>query len=192
MAKQLPTSVPEIVELLKRFNEQASRLYAYSFHRQATAPGSSPIVQLIPTSIREHRGADEESTAAVACVLRILVQPRDLISFEQVVEMHESLPISDEQKRVSRGSLSTLQEYLSTGCSAAFSDWAITRAELFEVFLYGRYAHNNPDKVHKVKRLIGSGLSVIYQSDFEDIVLTYIEYSLWYKAFNERIIQSLK
>jgi len=192
MAKsQLPMSVPEMVELLVRFNERASKLYEFSFHRQATGPGTGWKMQFTPKVEAEHRGADAESRSAVLLELRLLVQKRDQISFEQIVKLHELLPISDEQKQASRGSLSALEGYLSETCSAKFADWPFSRKELFEVYMFGKHAHLNPDKVPLANRLDGSKMAVAHQSDFEDIVLTYIEYALWYKAFNEKIIQSL-
>ena len=187
----LPQEIPEIVQLLLRFNEQASKLHAYSFHRKATAPGSGFRIEFGPNGpVGTHKGADEESTAAVLCVLRMLIQEKDSISFEQIVKMHNSLPISVERKRASEETLSELNKYLSTGCSLLFNDWPVSRGELFECFMYGRYAHLNPDKQERNQRLLDGNVAVMFQSDFEDVVLTFIEYALWYRAFNERVLQS--
>lgn len=53
--------------------------------------------------------------------------------------------------------------------------------------MYGRYAHFNDDKVPLVHRILTSQDELLFQCDFEDIVLTYIECALWFRSFNEQV-----
>jgi hypothetical protein len=189
----LPTSQDVILTRLVSFNEEADKMYRFSFHSKASALGNGFTITFDtdkPFSV-DRRLADEESTHALIDVLRLLVQKKDQLSFEQIVEMHQTLQIPLRKKEVAAGTLAELDKYLATGCSVQFHDWAFTRGELFDVFMYGKYAHRNLDKQGDLRRFVESKVFVLLESDFEDILLTYIEYALWFKAFNQSVINIL-
>jgi hypothetical protein len=188
-----PTATADFLILLRRFNTQAAKFDAFSFYRKACAPGNGYTITFgngWPPSA-ERRGADEEATTALICVLRTLVQSRDNISFHQIVEWHRQMPLSDRRKQVSAGTLAELDTYMASACSVQFHDWPITRKELFELFMYENYAHINGKALAKYERLRDDCHWVIFENDFEDILVTYVDYARWYKTFNKSILDSL-
>jgi len=189
----LPTADDEILVLLRLFNEQAGTLFEYDFHREACGLGSGFEIKFGPGQPESatRKGASQQMTSATILVLRKLVQQQDKISFPQLVEMHQRLPIPDRKKQMSAKQLDILAKYLEEPTGYSIKGWTPTRGDLFEVFMYGKFAHNKQEHIAKYNDLMNCPFAVMLESDFEDIVLTYIEVALWYKSFNESILLSL-
>jgi hypothetical protein len=140
----------EEVTRLLLFNEQVSDLEARDFtkylrERGGTSAGIS--WSAADGVLRVQREApSDESIRAFVLTLRILIQPRDRISFEQLGELYCSLPVSAETRERFLDQVAAVKELLATDSGLREGGTNLTREGLMDHFLYGRLAHVNPDK----------------------------------------------
>ena len=198
MAKLNPVTVLEAKQRLRLFNEKAETLRRGNFKTKVFIEdhGFTMKFGTAQPTIVEKRGADEDSTLALVTTLRFFVQPRDQISFKQMAELYNILPVPDEDKRLVKAAHDDVESFLDSlvsGMGLVIDGEKLTNRKLFETFMYGCLAHANTDKrQYYEKRVKNSPVRLMVETIFEEIVAALIGVILWFPPTNERAIQRLE
>jgi hypothetical protein len=194
-----PVTVLEAKQTLRLFNEKAALLGRGNFKGKVFIENHGFDMTFgkdRPTEVVK-RGADEESTLALVTTLRFFVQARDGISFGQMAELYEILPVSDEDKQDAKQKHEDLEQFLNSPVSnirLVIHGETQTNRQLFEIFMYGCYAH----AYDPAKRLVyetwvrDSPLRATMETLFEEIVADLLNVISSFRPANERAIQRLE
>jgi hypothetical protein len=129
---------------------------------------------------------------ALTTKLRFFVQERDGISFVQMRELYEGLPVSDQDKELVRQGVTAIEDYLDRRSFLSLGGEQLSDRNLFERFMYGSLAHANPDKAATFEKWIEQPLfRPIAEARFEKIVAELIKCACWLYSVNERALQQL-
>ena len=188
-------SVAEAIRCLNRFNEKAELLSTFSFLKKAFAPGAGATLHYEPgRAWQEKRGADKESTAAFALVLRFFVQWKDGIHLEQIKDLYQEMPLPENDKSLVVEILKKYNAFLdSTGNPEfAINSEKITNRMVLETFLYGELAHLNKDKVETYKKWRSGPAALLLESQFEYAVGVVTQFISRLAEMNVEAIQVLE
>ena len=198
MAKSKPFTVLEAKQRLRLFNEKADTLRRGNFKAKVFIEdhGFTMTFGTKKPTAGEKRGADEDSTLALVATLRFFVQPRDGISFKQMAELYEILPVPDEDKghvKTAHDDVEAFLDSLVSGVGLVIDGEKLTNRNLFETFMYGWLAHANTDKrSHYEQWVKDSPLRFMMETIFEEIVAVLLNVIFWFPPTNERAIQRLE
>ena len=190
-------SVTEAIERLRLFNEKAAKLSRLSFADKAFAENAGATLHYdseLKRARLEKRGADEESTDALALTLRLFLQPRDGIQFEQIERLYQQMALPEEDKYWVTENLKDLNAFLaSAGTPEIRVDGErITHRIVLETFLYGNLAHANEDKRKRLVIWKSLPVGLLLESTFEYIVGEVMRFIFWLARMNVEAIQVLE
>jgi hypothetical protein len=133
---------------------------------------------------------------ALVTTLRFFVQPRDQISFKQMAELYNILPVPNEDKRLVKAAHDDVESFLDSlvsGMGLVIDGEKLTNRKLFETFMYGWLAHANTDKRQYYEKWVkNSPVRLMLETIFEEIAAALIGVILWFPPTNERAIQRLQ
>jgi hypothetical protein len=193
---KLPMTNAENIDKLKLFNEMAETLLRRDFITQVFRPNHGVTLQFHSDKplTYEKRGATEEAILAVVASLRFFVQDRDGISFGQMADIYECLPVEEKAKQSARHAADSFESYFASPAGFTIDGMSITNKRLFDVFMYGKLVHANADKKREYEKWMNhhSAVAPLLWTTFEQIVATTIQVIISYRAMNTRTIQQLQ
>jgi hypothetical protein len=192
--KQTPS--PEAaLRRLRLFNEKADKLRRSGFVEQVFRPDQGFTISFGDGEplIVERRGADEQSTDALALTLRFFLNGRDGISLEQMRDLYEYLPLTDDEKIMVRQAFMDHRTMLHEPLGVNFLGSQLTRWMIVETVLYGDLAHANDDKRPALEDWRKAApFNVLVKSYFEDAVAEVLNLVFGLRQFNDLIIKRLE
>ena len=186
---------------LRLFNEKAHELRSYSFIEKAYHQDAGITAHFNSekkTAEIRRVGADNEARAAMCSLLRFFIQDRDGIKLEQIAELHQTLPVPDEDRYWVSENLKELNSFLArtTGISLN-NEPPLTFGRIREIFLYGDLVHAN-SKPNDDKRGVFESWRQnkvafpILENFFEYTAGETIRFILWLAAMNNDAIKALE
>jgi hypothetical protein len=94
---------------------------------------------------------DRDKSKALILTARMFVQPRDGVSLDRIAEFAKSSDLSIEWKSLVNQICDNLNLFLNAETMVTINERKVIRREVLETFLYGHYAHKNPDKAEMFK-----------------------------------------
>jgi hypothetical protein len=193
MASGTPVALSDALARIHLFNEKADAHLSYSFVRKVFRNDHGYSLSFREQTLSvEHRGADEEATAAVSLPLRFFFQERDRISLKQMREVYETLPISDGQKEMLRQAFREHEEMLSEPLPIVFLGEQLTRWKILETVLYGDLAHANPDKRPTLEAWRKAApFDTIIKVQYEEVLSEVIYFIAGLRHFNDEVLKQI-
>ena len=185
---------PEEAQLkLELFNEKAGLLEASRFLAWImSGPRKPDYAKIAAGDWLAYAGLHPDDVAAFALNLRLLIQPRDRHSIDDIPGLYLTLAI-DEAARLGNLEVAQLSAYLaedSTVQLARAPAPRTTNKHLFEVIFYGGIAHSNEEKVADFRRLTREGIiSVFTFTGFTGTLLRYLNCIRKLAAMNAVILR---
>jgi hypothetical protein len=143
-------AVNDAVVKLLLFNEQVNELEASGFTQYLLAKGGTSVSLSWSASdgvVRTRLEApSDESIKAFVLTLRILIQPGDGISIDQLGKLYPGLAVSPEIGARFIDLVAAVAEVLDAPGGLREGRENVSRRKLMETFVYGRLAHMNADK----------------------------------------------
>lgn len=135
---------------LRLFNEKADRLLSSKFWKTFLREGTGISIRFYRkgTITVTRRGPDQDEIEAFILTLRFFVQDNETSSFRNLADAYEILPISQEAKQEFSNARDALNSYLDSSLPFKVTLYGktYTNREILEVFVYGGFAHANPEK----------------------------------------------
>ncbi len=186
----------QLLQRLKLFNEKAEGIRRGRFANQVFHPkhGFTWLTPGDGSMETEWHGADEDATKALALDLRYFIwsQNRDGINLKQVLELYETLPVCEPDKRTVKDLVNSLESALDADAIIIGTE-PVTWRRLLEVFMYGGLAHANDDKRALYKRWMKTeSLATLMLYNFEKIVKAMVYVICQVRHVNERVIKALE
>ena len=141
-----------VIQRLQLFNEMATKLERKGFVEKMLESGVQFTFEFSPNrwGIKgkiERYGPNEDEIDAFLLTLRFFVQDKDGISIRKIAEYYNRhLPIQSFLVQKINDLRAYWHEYMSEKSSVTMDGEDITRSKLFDVFLWGGFAHPNPAK----------------------------------------------
>lgn len=200
MAKQQPIpndplSTEAAIRKLRLFNEKADKLRRSGFVEQVFRPDQGFTISFREDKpiVVERRGADEQSTDALALTIRFFLNGRDGISLQQMKNLYETLSLSDDEKSMVQRAFVEHEEMLHEPLGVNFMGSQLTRWMVVETVLYGDLAHANDDKRPAMDEWRKAApFNVLIESYFEDAVAEILYFVFGLRQFNDTIIKRLE
>jgi hypothetical protein len=140
---------PEEREILTIFIESVDDLYSSSFLKYAEVNGLSTIFSLQNGLFSiERKGPDLESVKAFILTVRFFCQDNERTSLKNMDRMIVGMNVPKHLKDDFSNTREKLNTYLDELPEINYDNGATTvsRRCIFETFLYGKFAHANPEK----------------------------------------------
>ncbi len=131
-------AIAEKIQKLRLFNEKIEMMRRGRFASLVSRSDHGVTLSIsseAPMAI-ERRGADEDSTLALAATLRFFVQPKDGITLLQIADLYETLPIEERAKTSARAAAEANGVFLDRLCEFGLNGETFTNREIFEVAGY--------------------------------------------------------
>jgi hypothetical protein len=175
---------------MRLFNEKAEKL-ANSRFVESVRKGRQVTISMgadQPFTV-ERNGPDEEATDAMLLTLRFFFNKRDGISLDGMLELYETLPISDEEKIQAREAFGRYNTFLDSKIGVIFKGDDLTNRTILETILYGDLAHANSDKRPVFEEWRAAApFDQIALDRFVDVVVAVIRLVLACQHFNEKVL----
>jgi hypothetical protein len=198
MKKTEPLTVGEAKRCLRLYNGKVEELRTLSFREKVFTPDHGITMNFNfeahePVKF-EKRGATFEATLAVVNLLRLFVQDRDKISLWQLANLYERLPVPVEDSAAVKRAVDSVNDFLGqaiSGIAIRHNNETITNRRLFELMMYGHFAHVNANKRAEFEKYIKPALP-LYETLFEQITATLLNVIWSMPETNKRAIQVLE
>jgi hypothetical protein len=195
MAKPRTVTKEEALRRLRLFNEKAEKLQRGGFVQKVFRKDHGVTIHFgenQPVTV-EKRGADEGAIDALSLTLRFFFQKRDNISLEQISEVYEHLPVSNEDKDKARRGFHNFQSFLDKPTGISFHGQSLTNRTILETLLYGNLAHTNDDKRRLYEDWVAAApFDMLMEFCFEGVAAGVLQFIVEFKDFNNRTIQRLE
>ena len=181
--------------LFKRFNRKAESLNRRQYLQEIrTKQGLTGISTAPGVGITmEYDFPDEEHLFAFLFVLRQFDSHGDHISLRRIAALHQRLPTAPDLRRRARALSRDLDAYLKKPTKLILGDHQPTRREVFNVLLYGGYAHAND--YHEPKFLQWTEteyVRVLTLDEFGEIALGYTQAVFFMRGLNIEALAELE
>ena len=181
------------LETLKLFNEKAETLKGYerfmeSIHERKVEFKQSPETAGLGTITVQ--GPDNESIAACVLTIRLFIQKKEAIFFQNMKKVYDNLDTSQKNKNEFNQISDELDRYLDSGSPLVMSDEEanpemilandlnerlaelsnvsltsenrLTNREILDLFIYGDLSHTDKTKREKLKRILSSSVGAAF------------------------------
>jgi len=180
------------IEALKLFNEKAALLRESNlvkfFHEQKRISVHLAVHSGKESTI-DMTDPDPEAIDSVILNLRFFVQPKDGCTFKQLMDIYSKLEISEELKERSINSYNAWKKFLASKISITIDNHTPSHNEIFKTFLYGRYAHADPEPRRIYKEWEGRKyLFPFYKLEFIIILAHILGIINYFSKINEEVI----
>jgi hypothetical protein len=172
-------------ERLRLYNEKAAELNASTFVRQVRE--GRPVFRFLSGPFRAIRegGPDAEAMKAFVLTFRLFCRDRDGLSFREIEQLYESLPVSARLKEEIKGIRADVNRFLDGNTPIVVSGETISRRHLFDTWLFGEVAHLNPERRAQLRAWrVEDDIRPLYQHEFEDITLALLQAVFWVRTTN--------
>lgn len=136
------------------------------------------------------QGPDQESMDAFLLTLRLFVQDNDRVSFRNLERLFEELPIEDSWKAAVRSSRARFNEWLDKPSYLVIEGKKRTRREIFDVCLYGGFAHATQKETYD-RWTLGAG-KVIVEMEFTGVVVQMLKLVFWFREVSGKTLKLLE
>jgi hypothetical protein len=153
-----PLTLEEQIDILDIFIESAEELKQSWFLEEITEAGVGANMRWSHGGLIEceRKGPEHEAVKSILLTIRFFCQSRtERASIENVDNIVQSLSVEQSLKDKFKTSRENFKEYLDApplGITFPEDSKAATRWDIFDTFLYGRFAHANPKKREIVKK----------------------------------------
>jgi hypothetical protein len=165
------------INQLRSFNERAEDLIRSNFVDHIRKVKELMII-IDENSDGTTNVPNKEATKAFVLDFRFFIQKGEKTSFRKMSKTYSRLPVSNEVKKKFFTARQMLNQYLDSnpemerthGFEDATTDTEITfkskgrhvtRREIINVFIYGKYAHEDDEKKRKYDSLMKNGLTAL-------------------------------
>ena len=182
----------DAVETLELFNEKAEEFLSSRFF--ARVRGGGAIVEFSRDSGWDavHIGPDEESTRALVLTLRLFMQDNDRLSLCRMAALYDALPLSDGVAREFDRSRSALNSFLDSDSPLAIEEGrCLTHREILEIFVYGAYAHVEPQSRRIYEDLRTTPFYPLFQKNLVDACVAFARCVSAVRETNRRAVIEL-
>jgi hypothetical protein len=139
-------------EVLEIFIETVDELQASEFAKQVKKGVRVGLVAGNGVIISKCAGPEREAVKAFLLTLRFFRQNNDVTSLSNMADRVNSLNVCQDLKDEFSKSRANFNSFLDAPLNVPVQGvGADTKRDVFEAFLYGIYAHANPEKRRKVK-----------------------------------------
>jgi hypothetical protein len=182
--------VSDDVRTLRLAVEKADKLAGFSFTKYIMDGGKFGVsgTRADDGSWKyEATGYDAEAIDAFLLTLRMFVQKRDAIGFENLEKLFLRLPIDPRRITAVQDTQREISRHLDQNSNFAVDGKQLTRREIFDVVLYGSLAHTNDNKLPIYDDWMSRpGLPQFILTEFCTIVAELYQVIRWYRtACNE-------
>lgn len=140
-------------EVLEIFIETVDELQASEFAKQIKSGVRVEMIARHGAIISQCVGPEREAVKAFLLTLRFFRQDNDVTSLRNMSKRVDTLNVGQELKDEFQQSRDNFNAFLGAPLQVPVQGaGADTKRDVFEAFLYGIYAHANPDHRRKVKR----------------------------------------
>jgi hypothetical protein len=165
-------SVEQDLAVLRLFNEKADRLLALSYWKKSRV--ECAVVEWKKGAGWDHvfAGADEESLEALLLLTRQFVQDNEAISLRNMRQLYDRLPLDPALCTSLTAECEAVNTFLDSESNLAIEEHRqITHREIFNIFLYGWYAHNNERQRRLFEGVRSSAFFSLFQVSFVDCLV---------------------
>ena len=180
------------LKTLELFDAKAEEFLSSRFFNETRGGGA--IAEKVSGSEWESIfvGPHEESTKALVLTLRLFKQKNDRISLAKMEELYGSLALSAQVTDEFASRCSELDTFLDSSSGLAIEEGRpMTYLEIMDLFLYGAYAHVNPDKRQVYEDIRTTPFFVHFQNRFGQAVTAYGRCVWALRQVNQRAIHEL-
>ncbi|MDF1617303.1 hypothetical protein [Petrocella sp. FN5] len=177
------------IETLQIFNEKADKIFTSSFVEDFKNNGIKMNIKIdggighIPTI----NIPDESFFDALILTLRFFIQDNEEISIRNLNEVYNKDNIKKELKDEFNGTRNELINFLGFNCHINDNGKSYSRREVFDIFIYGNYAHHTKRKEYQVLKN-NKFLYPMYCYEFTNILLEYIKSIAKIEAINVELL----
>ena len=183
-------------EILQVFIESVDELLKSRYFEQATTGGIGSSIACLKGigTVMSRSGPDRDSVKAALLTIRLFCQNNERTSLHNMDALVATLPVSQTLKDEFSQSRAEFNAHLSSAPTIQYPDGigADTNGDVFYAYLYGVFAHANPDK----RRLVRSWESQLYSNDllsqFDLTLLNFISALTAMKGTIENIMSKLQ
>jgi hypothetical protein len=172
-------------EQLQFYNAKASELNNSTFRRQAQERDTS--FQLLPVPFRAVRenGPDEEAMKAFVLTFRLFLRDRDGLSFREIEQLYESIPVGEGLRKEIREIRAGVNEYLDADSPFVIFGEEISRRDLLDTWMWGEVAHfNAPKRERLAEWRVADDVRPLFQHEFETVMLRVLQSIFWVRQAN--------
>lgn len=194
MSKSRTLPLSDKVRKLKLYNEKVEVLRRSDFIQQITQGKHVLNLQVKPGSGTVSKfGPSENAMLAIVSTLRFFVQDRDGISLWQIAAIYETLDVEERAKQSVREAVASLDSFLDSNTNLVYLNVPVSNRQIFEVFMYGTFAHANEDKRAVYEQWTAEpAFGQFFLFEFEDIVHRMIHVIQSFYRLNQRTIQQFQ
>lgn len=174
----IPSTMPDQLEVLDTFVESADELCSSEYVAQIRRDGLSIKREWTPSSVKvTTTNPSQEAAKAVVLTLRLFCQDNDATSLNNVATMLGMMPVDATAAACFHQSRLNFNLFLDSAPTISFPTdaGAATNRQIWDTFLYGKFAHARVAKRRVIKRwqdeLYGNDVHV----QFDVIVLEFIK-----------------
>lgn len=180
------------VDVLNLYNERAAELNESVFLRTLRSNPSSFQFRGGPFRVERVGGPDAEAIRAFLLTFRLFVQDGDGLSFRNISDRYDTLPVSSELRTELASIRRELNEFLDGMTPFDFCGERVSRRDLMHTWLYGQLAHVNPNHRSRLKRwTVAADTAPLVQGEFDHIVAAVTQSIFWVRQVNLRALQEL-
>jgi hypothetical protein len=202
----VPMNLTEDIEALELFNEKADKLRNLSFVSSllSAKSGWQVLFQEGTVTTSNRYGPGNESIEAFLLTFRFFIQDNEPTSIRMMARryrrLHEGLLIPQELLENFDNARNWLLNYVNSDTPIKFSEadtiaMALTRTEVFEVFIWGGLAHANKHKKKKFDSWREDSNQIIFpalEHEFVMILTHYLRAIRYARRLNNRVLAIIR
>lgn len=189
-------SLDDHISRLKFFNEKATKLQRLSFTQSVftQAPGVTATFLAEPPSAEiQIRTPHEESIDAFLYTFRFFIMSNEEISFRNMSEIYEKLPIAEEKKQQLRSARENLNRWLDSNSYFNVDDETLTNRHIMETIINGGLGHANDKKrVNEYKMWAETPILPFLKVEFISIIAHIFKMIWYFRSLHEGILKDLE
>lgn len=165
-------------EILEVFVECVDDLLGSKYLEQARAGGLGSSISIMQGIgfVMGRSGPDRDHVKAVLLTIRLFCQNNEAVSLQNMDTLVQSLPVDQDLKERFAQSRKNFNDHLDHRPVFSYSAGigADTNGGIFDTFLYGEFAHFNPEKRRRYKTWESQAYFNDMRSQFDLTVLNFI------------------
>lgn len=179
---------------LRLFNEKAAKLESGGFVKGLLAHGLRLTIDMQPhVTTYNLEGLDQDSIDAFVLNYRFFCQNNDAISFQNMSELYEDLPVEDKTKQTFKDVRKRLNGFLDSRSGFGINDDVHTYRRIVDTCVYGGFAHANKEKKKEYDRWMRtSGMAQMIFYEFSSAFIQILNCIVEVAALNDEVIKELE
>ena len=192
-----PATTEQILRKFRIFNEKVEVLHLRSYIGKSSAPGAGFSFKWSDvTTTLTHSGADDEATDAYILTFRLFFLKKDGIGISEILSHYQNMNVTDELKSWASSMKNDFNIFLDEpgDFQLDLGNGPLPNRRIFDVFLYGGYAHVNDDenKRNIFESWRKSPFFALLRTKFDDILMELHKKLLSIREKNVEVIHHLQ